>query len=169
MLLSQVIDEFKSNINKARTYQGGIVLVEPRKVREVKSLLRKEVDIKESYIGTAQKFFLEEIINEFAHHISDCIYCRDFDLIEEDICTTETIDYLRHCQLPITRINDVVLMCLPLAYKCLMAKYKFLITDTKIDDRILTAISNLGIQVLYKSNKTDVDSNYKETLYEHQQ
>lgn len=145
MSISQIVDKFSYNINLAKSYQGGIVLVEPSKVREVKSLLREEVDIKESYIGTAQGFFLEEIINEFAHHINECIYCRDFDLIEEDTCTTETIDYLRHCQLPITRINDVVLMCLPLADKYLMAKYKFLIADTKIDDRILKALSSYGI------------------------
>lgn len=147
MLLSQVIDEFKLNINKARAYQGGIVLVEPRKVREVKSLLRKEVDIKESYIGTAQKFFLEEIINEFAYALDDEIYHRNFILVEDDN-VTDIIDYLKCGEIPIKRFAETVMLCLPQADKYLMAKYKFLIVDTEIDDRILAATSNLGIKVV---------------------
>lgn len=111
MLISQIVDEFTYSINLAKAYQGGIVLVEPKKVREVRSLLRKEVDVKESYFGTAQKFFLEEIINEFAYAIDDEIYHRNFILVEDDN-VTDIIDYLKRGEVPIKRFTETVLLCL---------------------------------------------------------
>ena len=148
MSISQIVDKFSYSINLAKAYQGGIILPKSHDVSETKRrILWNNIDPKESYFGTAQKFFLEEIINEFAYAIDDEIYHKNFTLVEDDN-VTDVIDYLKRGEVPIKRFNDVVLMCLPQADKYLMAKYKFLIADTKIDDRILTAISNLGIKIV---------------------
>lgn len=146
MSISQIVDKFKANINLAKAYQGGIVLVKAGTIRETKKEVTKEVDIKESYFGTAQSFFINEIINEFAHAVDDDIYYRSFTLVEDD-GSTAVVDYLKHGEVPVKRINDVVLMCLPLAEKYLKAKYKFIITDTKLDERIMKTLSELGIVI----------------------
>lgn len=148
MSISQIVDKFSYSINLAKAYQGGIVLPKSHDVNEVKRrILFHSVDPKESYFGTVQKFFLEEIINEFAYALDDEIYHKNFTLVEDDNITS-IIDYLKCGEVPIKRFSDVVLMCLPQADKYLVAKYKFLITDTDIDDRILAAISNLGIKIV---------------------
>lgn len=148
MSISQIVDKFTYSINLAKAYQGGIILPKSHDVKEVKRrILFHNINPKESYFGTAQKFFLEEIINEFAYALDDDIYHRNFTLVEDD-STTSIIDYLKQGEIPIKRFNEVVLLCLPQADKYLMAKYKFLIADTKIDDRILTTIQNLGITIV---------------------
>lgn len=145
MSISQIVDKFSYSINLAKTYQGGIILPKSHDVHEVKRrILWNNIDPKESYFGTAQRFFLEEIINEFAYALDKDIHCREFTLVNDDN-DTDIIDYLKRGEVPIKRFNDVILMCLPQADKYLMAKYKFLIADTKIDDRILKALSSYGI------------------------
>lgn len=147
MSISQMVDKFAYSIDLAKAYQVGIILSKSHDVSEVKRrILFHNIDPKESYFGTAQKFFLEEIINEFAYALDDEIYHREFVLVNDNN-TTDIIEYLKRGEVPIKRFNDTVLMCLPQADKYLMAKYKFLIADTKIDDRILRALSSYGIVI----------------------
>lgn len=146
MSISQVVNKFTYSIDLAKAYQGGIVL--SKYADEIKRrILSNGVDVKESYFGTVQEFFLEEVINEFAHAVDDEVCSKSFTLVEDD-GTTSIIDYLKNGEIPAKRFNEVVLLCLPQADKFLRAKYKFILSDNKIDDRIIKVMKSYGLTVV---------------------